>query len=279
MYRGVTISRPAERANVGTYATYARRPAWLVEEAAALVTGFVPRSGLELDFRPDAGEEKDAVTVRKTSAPEWADLLARGGPLGRVISAYARARHVRNWEFPEHEIFVEPAAFLEWCSESGIAVPSKLRSAVVLTGRPARSPVKERRRLAKRRRQSANANRKASYKTRTQRIAQELFKAGVLVWVCQMQILVEHELNVDRTAAASTFQRWLEEWRAKRSELGKAIRRALVGEPGRPSAEQLDAQERSMRVKLPHCVAILWPNDERTTRKETNRANVAGQRH
>ncbi|PWT86479.1 MAG: hypothetical protein C5B58_01335 [Acidobacteria bacterium] len=278
MYRGLTISRPAARATGGTYATYARRPAWLVEEAAALVTGFVPRSGLELDFRPDAGEERQPVKVRKTRAPEWADLLARSGSVGRVISAYARARHVRNWEFPEDEIFVEPAAFLEWCSESGVAVPSKLRSAVVVTGRPALSLVKEKRQLAKRRRQSVSATRKSSYRTRTQEVVQELFNADMRVWVFQLQSLVEHDLKVDRTVAASTFQRWLEEWRAERSKLGKALSGAL-GEPGRPSAEQRDAQERSMRAELPHCAAILWPEDQRTTKKQTNPANVARRRH
>ena len=268
MYRGVTISRPAERATVATYAAYSRRPAWLVEEAAALVTGFVPRSGLELDFRPEAGEEKEPSKVRQSGAPEWADLLARSGSVGRVISAYARTRHVRNWEFPEHELFVEPAAFVEWCSEAGIPVPTRFRAAVELTGGRSRSRVRQKRRIAKRRRQPVTAKRKASYKTRTALIAQELFNADVRVWVFQLQILVEHEPQVDRTVAASTFQRYLEEWRAERSKLAKALRSALVGEPGRPTVEQLDAQKRTMRSKLPHCVAILWPSDQRTTKKQ-----------
>lgn len=282
MYYGNTV--PAswpERASRETYEEYAKRPSWHIEEAAALVAGFVPRHEQYLNFRPLHDRPRQPMPSGR--AKTWGQLLE--GPVGTSISLYARARHVRDWDFSANDLYVTPSKFLEFCSEVGIRVPRDLHKAVEKSTRRKSStgdrvlrdvsdPIRvdataarrrsysrlEKRKDKKRRRHSVVVRREALYKDQARQISADLRSAAVRVTANQLQELVERCALLDRTVVGRTFQGYLEKWRSAKSGAERSfaivLNQVLRGEPGCPSEDDRADQKKRMPKKY---AELLWP--------------------
>ena len=252
MYCGNTI--PADwpqHANRSAYRKYALLPSWHIEEATALVAGYIPREARSLAFFPL--HDTPDIPMPSPQAKTWGQLL--DGTIGNNMALYARARRARHGDLPPDDLYVVPREFMRFCKRVGIGVPAGLRAAVAAAVRGGSRSPGDTRIDKQHRSRTVIAKRKAIYKTHTIDIASVLRSAGARVAVSQLQKLVEARATLDRTIRTRTYQGYLVEWRGSRL-IARTLNQVLRAAPGRPTEEELEEQ----RAKLPREFAdILWP--------------------
>jgi hypothetical protein len=266
MYYGVNMVPPywPRNANKKTYRKYAQIPAWHVEEAAALVAGYVPRHADDLHAYPlhDIPKKGKPYRGRKT----WGQLIS--GPVGKIMALFERVQRVSPGRYSNDDLYVEPCKFLEFCAQNNIPIPPDLREAVPGAPRRTSSPTLGKRAEKKRRIELARAKLMARYERHAAQILGDLNAAGVRVSIPQLYELVDHYVKLDpahdRTAQLGKFKGYIEKWRGHKSStssLARSINKVLRDEPGRPSDDELAQQKKKMPQKH---AQILWPASGRT---------------
>ncbi len=255
MYSGRTVPHDwPTRATRETYALYAAKPSWHIEEATTLAAGFRPRNPFYLNFQPMEGAPTEPKP--RSDAKTWAQLF--DGPIGQNISAYARARRVVGWRFPADELYVSPSQFLEFCSKSGIQVPRALTEAVKAVPRRRTSSATRVDTDKTIRRPSAVATREAQYKKSAGPIVAKLKTNGVRVSASQLKVLIEHDARPDRTVKPRTFQGYIDRWKervAADRKLARLLPQVLRKEAGRPGDDEVEEQKNKMPKEYS---AVLW---------------------
>jgi hypothetical protein len=241
MYAGNTI--PTEwptRADQFTYEEYAKQPSWHVEEAASLAAGFVPRAPRNLNYRPLHDEPKESRPY--DGAKTWGALI-NGGPIGELISLFARYKKVHEWNFSTDSLYIPPLEFIDFCAQFDIQVPVDLTEAV--QSRSTRKPAKD---------ASPLSNEERCYRDAILRLANELAPRAAgnrgRLTLDQLHELVGNDtdcrgLKVD----TRTIEKYLAKMREDESVrilLAKILRSAK----GKPSDQDKDDLRRWLPTKV-----------------------------
>ena len=246
-------------ADKGTYESYARLPAWSLEQAATLAAGYIPRT-TDLHLCPDPAEPPNARRPYP-DAKTWGQLIQlRDGAIRKILESFVLYARVYLPQFSWENPFLIPALFLESFDACDIPIARELRDAV----REAAARWRDREKVVIGFQHGSHTDAQeweASYRHETVQVARKLESLDLPMRQVDLLACINVEFpQSSRRASKRQFWGWVKKWRNETATDGLSVllSRVVLRRTGRRGDEEKDRLRKNLPPKWVDALESVW---------------------